>query len=191
MRTLADIVGDQRLEQEEEEDLRSRSDDRRENREEEMRLERIAKQLITLSDKRMKKMQLPDRMLTEVRLARSIKSIPARTRQLRVVRRTLRDSEDSHEIDARLQELLNPDGRPDRRALAAQRWADRLVAEGDAAMNQLVDGSDAPDVRRRLSQLRRNLEKATPERQKRARKSLVQAVAALLDDAGQLRSAGH
>ena len=74
-------------------DLRSRTDERRERRAIENTLLSLAKDLVAMSRKRLDRLELPEGVLDAVNDARAIRSAAALNRQLRVVRAALRDAD--------------------------------------------------------------------------------------------------
>ena len=86
MRKLHEIAADQ------DEDLTSRSDIKRARKVKEEALARLAKELVGLGERTLAKLELPEDVLDPVVDAQRIQSPIALERQLRVVRRALRDA---------------------------------------------------------------------------------------------------
>ena len=99
MRKLHEIAADQ------DEDLTSRSDIKRARKVKEEALARLAKELVGLGERTLAKLELPEDVLDPVVDAQRIQSPIALERQLRVVRRALRDAS-WPEIRTRLDDLL-------------------------------------------------------------------------------------
>jgi len=150
---------------------RSRTDLAKERKAAEERLAGLAQQLVGLSDKQLSKVPLDDATADAVLEARRISSRIARARQLRVVRRCLRDG-DSEPIFAAVRELLSPSGDPSPAQWEARQWRERLLAGGDEAVARFVAEHAAAD-RRQLRSLLRNA------RQGAAAKSGAKALARL------------
>ncbi len=84
----------------------------------------------------------------------------ARARQLRVVRRSLRDS-DNRAIAEAVDRILNPTGSLSPAAREAERTVDRFLEEGNDAVEAFLATHEGAD-RQRLRGLLRNLRKAQP-----------------------------
>lgn len=172
-------------EPDDERDLSSRSDARRENRELEEKLSRLAKQLVELRPALLEKLGLPEPVLDVVNDAQAMRDARARNRQLRLVRTALRESDWSL-IAARVEALLKHGVVP--AALAgenpeltarAPEWAARLVGGGDEAIEALIAEYPGAD-RTHLRNLVREVRKANADRRERAEARLTQAVRLLM-----------
>lgn len=133
MRKLSDIFAERARAQEDDRDTRSRSDARTERLTEAERLLRLARELCELSDKQLRRLELPELVADAVADARVIDSPPAHARQLKIVRRHLRQVD----VDA-LERALEGEVRPARVTGAV---VDKVVAlyeklstEGDQAV---------------------------------------------------------
>jgi ribosome-associated protein len=166
-------------------DLSSRSDARRENRELEEKLARLAKQLGELRPALLEKLDLPEAVLDVIRDAQAMRDARAKNRQLRLVRTALRESDWSL-IAARVEALLKHGVVP--AALAAENpaltsrapeWAARLVGGGDEAIEALLGEYPSAD-RTHLRNLVREVRKANSERREKAEARLTQAVRLLM-----------
>jgi ribosome-associated protein len=177
MRKLADVLAEQA--REDDRDLRSRGDARRERRAEETRLAELASRLVATSDKVLASLDLPEEALDAVRDAQKITSTVAQNRQLRVVRRTLREA-DSEGIRLRLEQRISPSRHGNTARRAATRWCERLIEEGDAALQELVDAFPGVDRQRTRHLLRQATVATNAERAAKARAALLEALQAAL-----------
>jgi ribosome-associated protein len=172
VRKLDDILAEQN--RPDDRDLRSRTDARKERKSEEESLAHLAEQLVDLSPHGLSALELPEDVLGAVLEAQRISSAAARNRQLRVVRRTLREN-DSGAIRQRIEALVHPPGPPDLERSIAAEWTDRLIAEGDEALTALI--AEFPEAdRQRLRQLVRRVHAAGPNEKQRARRLVLEAV---------------
>ena len=114
----------------------------------------MAKQLVEMGDKLFNSLSLDEEVRQAAALAKSIRAHGGRKRQIQYLAKLLRQSD----IDALQQQLDQIDARAQNSARAfhqVERWRDRLIEEGDAAIAALIDGK--PDVdRQQLRQLIRN-----------------------------------
>lgn len=140
------------------EELYSRSDLSKRRKAEEKRLAALGSALVGLSAKQLDKLELSEELRDAVDEARRMTAHAARARQLRIVRRELRNC-DSTAVAEAVDELVNPRGSPSPALRAAQRWADRLLGEGSEAVESFI-AEHAQTDRQRLNTLVRNARKA-------------------------------
>jgi ribosomal 50S subunit-associated protein YjgA (DUF615 family) len=106
VRSLADILAAQRKCEEDDRDLRSRSDARRERKRREAAWVELGEALVNLSPRRLAQLALPEELHDAVLEARAVRSPSARMRALRLVRRELRACDEA--VTALLTEQLRP-----------------------------------------------------------------------------------
>lgn len=140
----------------------------------------LGEHLCTLTPSQLAKVPLPDAVLDALTVAQSITSHIARKRQLQFLAKQLRRVEDLGPIrDAAFQPL---EVRRRETALMhrMERWRDRLIEEGDPALDALLAEHPQGD-RQRLRQL---IRQARIEREKqkppKAQREIYQEVKALL-----------
>jgi ribosome-associated protein len=161
-------------------DLRSRGEATRERKADEKKLAALAKALVSLSSKRVDKLKLDEGLAGAIHEATRMRSHAARGRQMRIVRRELRAS-DSVAIGSAVHALINPNGRPTLAVRAAQKWADRFLADGDDAVEAFLAEHALAD-RQRLKGLLRNVQKADASKESKARKNLVALIQLSIPD---------
>jgi ribosome-associated protein len=146
----------------------------------------LAQQLVALSAAQLAKLPMPEDLLPHIRETQRITSHVAHKRQLAFLAKQMR-REDDATLDA-IRDALDAGGEAGRRQTAllhrVEGWRDRLLAEGDPALaDLLVEHPDAD--RQHLRQLVRN---ATEERNRNkpphAARELFRALRELLADAG-------
>ena len=134
-----------------------RDDSRSQQRREALEVLTLAQQLVALTDAQLAKLPVPEALLPHIREARRITSHIAHKRQLAFLAKQMR-REDDGILDA-LRDALDEKGDAARREVAAmhriEAWRERLLAEGDAALAELVDLYPDAD-RQGLRQLVRN-----------------------------------
>lgn len=168
------------------EETRSRSDSRRERRELEAALVRLARELIRLSDRKLELLRLPDEVLDTVNDARAITSAPALNRQLRVVRSALRDANwvrIRDELDSLLQHGVirnpQPEGADAPGGGREGEWMFKLVGGGVEALDAFVRDYPKTD-RGHLRNLVKSVQRASGERRSKAEAKLCRALQELL-----------
>jgi len=125
-------------------------------------LQALGEELIALKAEALAEFDLPERLRDAIELAQRITAHGAMRRQRQYIGRLMRKV-DAEPIRARL-EALRGEGAASRAQFhRIERWRDRLIAEGDAALNALLE--ERPDADR--THLRQLLREAQQE-QKRA-----------------------
>ena len=148
------------------EDLRSRTDARRERKESEETLMRLAWALVELPERTLQRLQLPEGILDVVMRARLVKDGGPKNRALRLVRIVLRDG-DADAIAQALREVHDPPRKGatappsprGEREQAVEAWRTKLVDGGEDALTEYVRLYPGAD-RRQVRQLVRNVRKA-------------------------------
>ena len=114
-------------------------------------LQRLGETLITLPEQQLATVPMPDRLRDAVEFARRITSRGALKRQRQYIGKLMRDV-DPEPIRARLDELRDADRLAKARFQQTERWRDRLIAEGDAALAEFIEQHPTAD-RQHLRQL--------------------------------------
>ena len=132
-------------------------DSRSQQRRDALEILNLGQQLVALTDAQLAKLPVPESLLPHIREARRITSHIAHKRQLAFLAKQMR-REDDEVLDA-IRDALDEKGDAARREVAAmhrvEAWRDRLLAEGDAALAELI--GQYPDAdRQALRQLVRN-----------------------------------
>ena len=157
MRSLADRLHEQAKADADDRELTSRSDRRREQNARETELKALAVQLVGLKPQKLAQLGLEEQLVNAILTAQAIKSPNARNRQVSVVRQHLRElgQEAVDELVALLEARArgavplppSPSGGGES-ASAAATWTERLVAEGDPALEELLQSY--PEVERQV-----------------------------------------
>ncbi len=157
-------------------DTTSRSELRAEARDSLNRREVLAKTLGALADRKLVRLELEAKLLEEVRLFARLEKGSALARQRRHVVRTLGEH-DVDEIERRLA-VLSGDVRRDAIHHRLQRLIDRLIEEGDDALEPFLEEHADAD-RQRLRQALRAAQKEHAEGEtKRRREALYRLLRA-------------
>ena len=132
-------------------------DSRSQQRRDALEILNLGQQLVALTDAQLAKLPVPEALLPHIRESRRITSHIAHKRQLAFLAKQMR-REDDEVLDA-IRDALDEKGDAARREVAAmhrvEAWRDRLLAEGDAALAELI--GQYPDAdRQALRQLVRN-----------------------------------
>lgn len=154
----------------------------------------LGEKLAALSATQLARLPIPDALLPHIRDAQRITAHVARKRQLAFLAKQMR-REDAATLDA-IRDALDAGGETARRDTAAlhraEAWRERLLADGDAALAELLAAHPGAD-RQRLRQLVRNVAEernrnkpphAFRELFRELRELLAQDAAASASDAG-------
>jgi len=145
----------------------------------------LAAQLVELAPGRLNQLPIPDAVRAQIDQTRRIGSNIARKRQLGFVAKTMR-REDDAVLDA-IRDALDVGGEAARQEAArlhrAEHWRERLLAEGDTALAELIETWPEAD----RQQLRQLLRQALAEREQnkppRAFRALFRQLNALMETA--------
>lgn len=117
-------------------------------------LQKLGEELVGLSATELARIELPDELRDAVALARSLNQRGAHKRQLQYIGRLMRQI-DPTPIQRDLDRLRNRDAAETAQLHRIERWRDRLLDEGDKALEELFDAYPQLD-RQHLRQLVRN-----------------------------------
>jgi ribosome-associated protein len=162
------------------EDLTSRSDLKRANRVVEETLARLSVELGSLGKKQLAALELPEPVVDAVEGLHGIKSPPARQRQLRRVRITLRNA-DWSVIQERVNALREFGRVPalgateDANAGLEAIWLSRLLGEGFMGLDAFLAEFPRAD-RARLKDLIHHVDRSSHERRIKAERKLADAI---------------
>jgi ribosome-associated protein len=141
-----------------------RGDSRSQNRREALEVLVLGEQLVALSEAQLARLPVPEALLPHIRETKRITSNIAHKRQLAFLAKQMRREDD--ETLEKIRDALNAGGDASRREVAAmhrvEAWRERLLADGDAALAELLGAHPAAD-----GQLLRQLVRNTLEERKR------------------------
>lgn len=120
-------------------------------------LQALGERLLGLPESRLQRMNLSERLRSALEESRRVKGHSARRRQIRWLGKILA-GEDSAQLEALLAQSDAKQQADNQRFHALERWRDRLVEEGDAALPDLLERYPAAD-RQRLRALIRSAAK--------------------------------
>jgi ribosome-associated protein len=125
-----------------------------------LQLERLGESLVTLPPAKLARVPMPDDLAAAVNEARRIKALGAHggyRRQVQFIGRIMRTL-DAQPIADALEAMRGEDAPSAAAFRAAERWRDRLIAEGDAALEELLRAKPGADPTR-LRQLARQAQR--------------------------------
>jgi ribosome-associated protein len=167
------------------------SPSRTQQRGEALEIRSLAEKLVALPAAQLARLPIPEDLMPHIVETQRITSHIAHKRQLQFLAKQMRREED--EVLEAIRDAMDEGGEAARRETAmlhhAEQWRDRLLADGDTALADLLDAFPQAD-RQRLRQLARN---AVDERAKNkpphAFRELFREIRELLADAGNAADA--
>jgi len=158
------------------------SPSRSQNRRDALEVLALGEKLVSLTETQLAKLPVPESLLPHIRDCKRITAQIAHKRQLQFLAKQMR-REDDEVLDA-IRDALDEKGDAARRETAAmhrvEAWREKLLAEGDAALAQLLDEYPNAD-RQSLRQLVRNtLEERKRNKPPRAFRELYRELRELL-----------
>ena len=168
------------------------SPSRSQNRREALEVLALGEKLVALTDAQLMKLPVPESLLPHIRECKRITAQIAHKRQLQYLAKQLR--RESDEVLEAIRDAMDEKGDAARREVAAmhrvESWRERLLADGDAALAELLDEHPSAD-RQLLRQLVRNtLEERKRNKPPRAFRELYRELRELLVQGGDA-SAGE
>lgn len=141
-------------------------------------LQSLGEQLILLGDDELASLVLDERLSDAVRNARGMKAHGALRRQKQLIGKLMRDL-DPEQIRVALVELRADDARDKQLFARAEKWRDRLIREGAAALDDFTAETGTPDPE--LRALLAKLDVAFSERdEKTARRKIFRRIHEIL-----------
>src|SRR3970040_1289256 len=124
-----------------------RGDSRSQNRRDALEVLALCEQLVALTPAQLAKLPVPEDLLPHIRDTKRITSHIAHKRQLAFLAKQVR-REDEATLDA-IRDALDEKGEASRREISAmhrvEAWRDRLLADGDVALAELLDAYPEAD----------------------------------------------
>ena len=151
----------------------------------------LAQRLVALSPAQLAKLPVPDDLHPHIAETRRITSHIAHKRQLAFLAKQMR-REDDETLDA-IRDALDAGGEAARQETAllhrAERWRERLLEEGDAALAELIEAHPSADHQQLRQLVRNTLDERKRNKPPAAFRELFRAVKALLE-AGEADGSG-
>lgn len=122
-------------------------------------LQKLGVKLVKLSKSSLDKFELDERLKDEILFAQSIRSHSALRRQMQLIGKLMRHV-DAEAIVKQYERYQNQINTQNDQFHQLEQWRDRLLSEGDSAINELM-ASHPQFERSRLRQLLRNAKKET------------------------------
>lgn len=124
-------------------------------------LQDLGRELVEMSQARLDRVEMPDKLREAIDLARRITAHGGKRRQMQYIGKLMRNL-DAEPIRAQLEAMQQADRRAAQRFHHLEALRDKLIAEGDAALGDILE--DYPDADRQ--HLRQLIRQAQQERDK-------------------------
>lgn len=121
----------------------------------------LGQELAELSARELEKIELPDSLLNAIEAYKKITSNVAKRRQLQFIGRVMRDVE-VEPIEKALHLMRHGATMAAQQHHNVERWRDRILSEGDTAINAFIEQFPQSD-RQKLRQLERSARKETEQ----------------------------
>ncbi|GAA0841701.1 ribosome biogenesis factor YjgA [Marinobacter szutsaonensis] len=118
-------------------------------------LQEVGKRMLDLSDEQLNSLPISDTLKAAIIESRRIRKHEARRRHLHYIGKVMRNEEDPEAIERGLDAFDSGSAEHTRRHHLAERWRDRMVAEGDSAVGEFIDYCPSADIQH-LRNLARN-----------------------------------
>jgi ribosome-associated protein len=143
-------------------------------------LQALGEKLLELSAERLERLNLPDNLKNALLQARQIRKHGAKRRQLQYIGRLMRDA-DAGAIQAQYDSITQHTAKAVHQLHKIEQWRERLLQEGDEAIQALIDEFPAID-RNQLRQLVRTAkQEQSQNKQSKAFRKIFQLIKSELE----------
>ncbi len=125
-------------------------------------LQGLGENLVALTPSQLARLPLPDDLRAAIEEARRLRQRGARKRQMQYIGKLMRQLDDPEALQAAYRRIVAPGEVETRRLHRLERWRNRLLEEGDAALGEWL--AEHPDTDRQ--HLRQLVRAALKERQR-------------------------
>ncbi|WP_449467191.1 ribosome biogenesis factor YjgA [Stenotrophomonas humi] len=155
---------------------------RSQNRREALEILALGEQLVDLTPAQLARLPIPEGLLEHIEYSKRITSHGARKRQLAFLAKQMRREEDET-LDA-IRNALDANSETSRREVAImhrmERWRERLLAEGDVALAELLDEHPEADRQALRTLVRNALAEKAKNKPPRAYREIYQVLRNLM-----------
>lgn len=155
---------------------------RSQNRREALEVLALGEQLVDLTPAQLARLPIPEGLLEHIEYSKRITSHGARKRQLAFLAKQMRREEDET-LDA-IRNALDANSETSRREVAImhrmERWRERLLAEGDTALGELLDEHPEADRQALRTLVRNALAEKAKNKPPRAYREIYQVLRNLM-----------
>lgn len=109
-------------------------------------LQALGRRMLELSDEQLAALPISDRLRDAIVESRRIRSHEARRRHVHYIGKILRSEDDTDAIERALDAFNAGSAEHTRRHHLAERWRDRMLNEGDAALAEFIEYCPSADI---------------------------------------------
>lgn len=158
------------------------SESRSQNRREALEILALGEKLVDLTPAQLARLPIPEGLLEHIEYSKRITSHGARKRQLAFLAKQMRREED--ETLEAIRDALDANSETSRREVAImhrmERWRERLMAEGDTALAELLNEHPEADRQQLRTLVRNALAEKAKNKPPRAYREIYQVLRALM-----------
>ncbi len=158
------------------------SESRSQNRREALEVLALGEKLVDLTPAQLARLPIPEGLLEHIEYTKRITSHGARKRQLAFLAKQMRREED--ETLEAIRDAMDANSETSRREVAImhriERWRERLLAEGDAALSELLDEHPEADRQELRTLVRNALAEKAKNKPPRAYREIYQVLRGLM-----------
>ena len=158
------------------------SESRSQNRREALEVLALGEKLVDLTPAQLARLPIPEGLLEHIEYTKRITSHGARKRQLAFLAKQMRREED--ETLEAIRDAMDANSETSRREVAImhriERWRERLLADGDAALSELLDEHPEADRQELRTLVRNALAEKAKNKPPRAYREIYQVLRGLM-----------
>jgi len=148
-------------------------------------LQAVGKRMLDLSDEQLDALPISDTLRAAIVESRRIRKHEARRRHLHYIGKVLRSEDDPEAIERGLNAFVAGSEEHTRRHHLAERWRDRMIAEGDTVVSDFIEYCPMADVQHLRNLVRNARKEAEKQKNTGQSKKLFRALREWIDEAEQ------
>jgi len=148
-------------------------------------LQAVGKRMLDLSDEQLDALPISVTLRAAIVESRRIRKHEARRRHLHYIGKVLRSEDDPEAIERGLNAFVAGSEEHTRRHHLAERWRDRMIAEGDTVVSDFIEYCPMADVQHLRNLVRNARKEAEKQKNTGQSKKLFRALREWIDEAEQ------
>ena len=148
-------------------------------------LQDLGKRMLDLGDEQLDALPISDTLRAAIVESRRIRKHEARRRHLHYIGKILRSEDDPEAIERSLGAFVAGSEEHTRRHHLAERWRDRMIADGDRVVGEFIEYCPQADVQHLRNLVRNARKEAEKQKNTGQAKKLFRALREWIDEAEQ------
>ncbi|MBB5322119.1 ribosome biogenesis factor YjgA [Marinobacter oulmenensis] len=148
-------------------------------------LQDLGKRMLDLGDEQLDALPISDTLRAAIVESRRIRKHEARRRHLHYVGKILRSEDDPEAIERGLSAFVAGSEEHTRRHHLAERWRDRMIADGDRVVGEFIEYCPQADIQHLRNLVRNARKEAEKQKNTGQAKKLFRALREWIDEAEQ------